>query len=49
MGTSGQIDPIFVSTADGSVLNTATETSIIGTGVGSLTLPANFFLRRVSL
>lgn len=35
---------IFTQTADKVVSNTTSETSIIGTGVGSLTLPANFFV-----
>lgn len=35
---------LFSQTADGpSVGNTLVETSIVGTGVGSLTVPANFF------
>lgn len=33
---------IFTSTADATVTNTNIETTIIGTGVGNLTLPANF-------
>lgn len=32
----------YVTTADGTVANTATETSLIGTGVGSRTLVTNF-------
>ncbi len=39
--TSAVSDTLFVSTADGSVTNTATEGTLIGTGTGSLTLPAN--------
>lgn len=35
---------IFTQTADKSVTNTVTETTIVGTGVGGLTLPANFFV-----
>lgn len=35
---------IFTQTADKSVTNTVTETSIVGTGVGTLTLPANFWV-----
>ncbi len=36
---------IFTQTADKTVTNTVTETSIIGTGVGyGLTLPTNFFV-----
>lgn len=34
---------LFAQTADKSVTNTLTETSIVGTGTGSLTLPANFW------
>jgi hypothetical protein len=40
-GTS-EYDYIYVSTASVTVSNTTTETSIIGSGVGSLTLPANY-------
>lgn len=35
---------IFTQTADKTVTNTVTETSIVGTGIGTLTLPANFFV-----
>lgn len=35
---------IFTQTADKTVTNTVTETSIVGTGVGTATLPANFFV-----
>lgn len=35
---------IFTSTASATVANSVAETSIIGTGVGTLTLPANFFV-----
>ena len=35
---------IFTATADKTVANTTTETSLFGTGVGTLTLPANFFV-----
>lgn len=35
---------IFTQTADKTVTNTTTETTIVGTGVGTLTLPANFFV-----
>lgn len=34
---------LFTSTADRTQANTASEVTIIGTGVGSLTLPANFY------
>ena len=33
---------IFTQTADATCANTVTETSILGTGVGTKTLPANF-------
>ncbi len=46
--TARQVVPgvLFTSTADATVDGSAstTETTIIGTGVGSLTLPANFFV-----
>lgn len=35
---------LFSSTADATVASSTTETSIIGTGVGSATLPANFMV-----
>lgn len=35
---------IYTSTATATVANTTNETSIIGSGVGTLTLPANFFV-----
>lgn len=35
---------LFTQTADKTVTNTVTETTILGTGVGSVTLPANFFV-----
>lgn len=35
---------LFTQTASQTVTNTVTETTIIGTGVGTLTLPANFFV-----
>lgn len=34
----------FTATASATVANTTTETSILGTGVGTKTLPANFFV-----
>lgn len=37
------IGSIFTSTADQSVANTTSEGTLIGTGVGTLTLPANFW------
>jgi hypothetical protein len=35
---------MFTQTATGSCTNTTTQTTITSTGVGSLTLPANFFI-----
>lgn len=35
---------LFTQTADQTVTNTVSETSIVGTGVGTATLPANFFV-----
>ena len=35
---------LFVQTATGTVANTVSETALTSTGVGSLTLPANFFI-----
>lgn len=35
---------LFTQIADKTVTNTTDETSIVGTGVGTLTLPANFFV-----
>lgn len=35
---------LFTGTANANVVNTVTETTIIGTGSGSLALPANFFV-----
>lgn len=34
---------VFSQTADKTIANTTTETTLFGTGVGSLTLPANFW------
>jgi len=34
----------FVATASATVTNTTTETSIVGTGLGNQTLPADFFV-----
>ncbi|MBL7942761.1 MAG: hypothetical protein JNM00_08350 [Flavobacteriales bacterium] len=34
---------IFAQTADGTVQNTTSETTLFGTGEGSLTIPADFF------
>jgi hypothetical protein len=49
LGTTGYTDAAvaaakskkFAMTSDGSVNNTSTPTSLIGTGVGSMTIPAN--------
>lgn len=49
---TGQLDQIgninsktlFTQTADQVVANTGSETTIVGSGVGSLTLPAGFFV-----
>lgn len=35
---------IFTATADATVSNTTSETSILGTGVGTKTIPANFWV-----
>ena len=35
---------IFTQTADQTIANTTTETTLFGTGVGTLTLPANFWV-----
>lgn len=35
---------LFTQTSSATVANTVTETTIIGSGVGSVTLPANFFV-----
>lgn len=37
------VGTLFTQTATGTVANTTTETAITSTGVGTLTLPANFF------
>lgn len=37
------VGTIFTQTADKTVSNTTTETSLMGTGVGTKTLPASFF------
>lgn len=43
--TLAEVRPgLFSATADKTVANTVTETSLFGTGVGSLTLPANYFV-----
>lgn len=44
IGNGAAVGTLFTQTADKTVTNTVTETSIIGTGVGNLTLPANFFV-----
>lgn len=40
---------LFVQTADNLISNTATETSLYGTGIGTMTLPANFWAAGKSL
>jgi len=40
---------LYVATADATVGNTNVETSLVGTGVGSVTLPANFLTAGKSL
>ena len=42
-GVSWANQKIFAATASTTVANTVTETTLIPSGVGSLTLPANFF------
>lgn len=42
-GGQGVTGTLFTSTASGTVANTATEGSIVGTGVGSKSTPANYF------
>lgn len=41
-GSIGAVGLLFTQTVDKTVANTTTETSGIGTGIGSLTVPANF-------
>ena len=41
--TGGTAKSVFVQTATGTVANTVAETPLTSTGIGSLTLPANFF------
>ena len=43
INTAREIGALFAQTADKTVANTGTETSLIGTGQGSVTLPADFF------
>lgn len=38
------VSAFFTQTANATVANTTTETSVIGTGVGTKTIPANFFV-----
>jgi hypothetical protein len=40
-GVTSQTNVLFVQTANKSVTNTTTETSLIGTGLGSVTIPAS--------
>jgi len=37
------VNPLFTQTQTVTVANTAVETSLVGTGVGSVVIPANFF------
>lgn len=37
----GQATTAYIATASATVTNTASETSIVGTGLGSMTIPAN--------
>lgn len=39
-----QNGPFFTATADATIANTVSETSLIGTGIGTKTLPANFLV-----
>ncbi len=41
--TRNLVGCIFTQTADQTVTNTTTETTLLGTGVGTKTLPSNFF------
>lgn len=41
--------PVFSQTASVTVGNTTTETTLIGAGTGSVTLPANFFIQGKSI
>lgn len=41
--------PLFAQTADVTIANTATETTILGAGAGSVVLPANFLDMGVTL
>lgn len=41
---SNNISLLFVQTADATVTNTITETTIIGSGIGSLIFPTNYFV-----
>lgn len=47
-GSSGILNvlssTLFTSTADATIANTVTETTLLGSGVGTTTLPANFFV-----
>jgi hypothetical protein len=47
--TRSFVGTLFTSSANGTCGGTGTETSIIGTGVGTTTLPANFFVAGKSL
>lgn len=48
-GTSGNNSALFTSTADAANDHVASDTSIIGSGVGSKTTPANYFAAGTSI
>lgn len=48
-GTPGNNSALFTSTADAANDHVASDTSIVGTGVGSKTTPANYFAAGTSL
>lgn len=45
----GPVGTLFIQTATGTIANSTTETAISSTGVGSLVLPAGFFVAGRSL
>jgi hypothetical protein len=42
--TAGDVQALFTPTATGTVANTTSETTVLGAGIGSLTLPANLLV-----
>lgn len=48
-GGGSSVAPLFTATADKTVANTTSETSLVGTGVGSVTTIANYFSAGSSL